>query len=161
MHSYPSVTYDDLFNVTYGYYLTTWAFLLFLLHSIIHPYVDLLFLSTTVFIVGTFIFFINPGICKVNLYKEKGKEREYQPSKQLASGWVLLVHTMFHVLPFILIVLMYRKYYRTRKFSSCTVVSICIILLYLSLVNINNIYDISDIAIATYFAISVCVYSII
>ena len=128
------------------FFFTFWSLLLVIAAPLIYKNVDLLFLSMYVCIVGTGIFFVNPGYVKT--FTCDGKKMVF-----LGGFDKAVLNTLFHVVPFIFIFVRYGDYYLKNKYSHATAMACLLILTYVITVAWENVYDLKPVWSIVYFVV--------
>jgi hypothetical protein len=138
IRSFPEMTCD----VSMCRYLTTWSFIIVLFSPWVYEYIDLLFLTLLTFIAGSGLFYVNPGIAKIPLQCQTPANDGPFVNRMLIlnSADKHIIHILFHIVPLLIVLRFYYTYYKTRKFGTPTLISFIIVLFYLIIMNVENVY---------------------
>lgn len=115
-------------------FFTTWMIIFVIFHKYVYRHINLLYLSFITLVCGLYFSFINPR--RFVLYIDNVRY-EYNGIQKF-----IIVDLFFHILVFTYIYCMYSTYYRCvwdRKMF----LSLIILMLYLSLVNIKRTYGVN------------------
>jgi hypothetical protein len=129
-------------------FLTTWSFIAVMYSNILYKYIDLLFLTTSVLVTSTLIFFVHPRILRFPI----AKDRYYEPT--LAQK--IAYHIVFHVAPFAYIAYFYRNSDTVNV--NATANAILLIIIYMCSVNVERVYNIDASYVLLYTVISIIIY---
>lgn len=127
--------YKNINLINVWRYMTTWSFVLVLLHKWTFMYVNLLLLSGCVLVFAMYISYIQPGYIKYS----DGKEYKITGKAKYAMD------VMFHVSPFVFILYKYGRYYTNKAvaWSLPTSNAFLIILLYMIMFDPTQTYDVT------------------
>lgn len=140
--------------------MTFWMVILTLISPLVYKYIDLVFLSMLCLITATFIGYVYPGRFS---YIDNGTRKYIQDYKKH------IVHILFHVLPFLFILWKYYNTYNVKhakhaKHAKHTngevplVIAVSILILYISLMKPNEVYELDGIAFAWLFIATIAIY---
>lgn len=122
----------------YFLFMTFWILLFVIFHEITHKYIDLLFLTLLAFFVGLYLSFINPRYYQFQFALEK------KTVKVTIKGWTrfILVDVIIHTSMLVFIAINYRRFYMDmlNKDPKPFINAILILMLYLTIVDIDKIY---------------------
>lgn len=133
-------------------FFTTWTCLLAVLHQYTHGCINLLYLTFVTLVIGSYISFCNPGKFTVLVKK---KEVDYTGIRKL-----LIVDLLAHALVFLFIYWRYRDYYFSGTgHVDCTLaVAVLFTVLYILLINAENVYRTSFTELFLCFVVATCLY---
>lgn len=125
-------------------YFTVWNVLLVIFHKYTHRYVDLLFTTTIVLVVGWGSIHLNTRY----VYKEQ----------QLVAKdvGIIVLDMLMHVIPFIFVCVYYRKFYASQIIPACT--AIVILLVYVVWADVERLYSLSQWTLAFLFCVGFLFY---
>lgn len=115
------------------HFFTFWSLIFVLLHPFTNAFVDLKYLSFVVLLVGSYMSFIRPG--KFVMVKDDGQRIEY-------IGWRkwIWIDAIMHLGVFAFVHWIYWK----KPFDICTfLLAHILLLIYMSVVDVENVYGIS------------------
>ena len=135
------------------YFLTSWSILFVILHTFTHKYIDLLYMTFIILVIGSYISFVRP---KKFVYKIDNEEIVFKGLHKL-----IVVDIFAHLLPFLFIYYKYRTYYMTRDFPLYDPITILIILSYFVLIDTNALYGVDKYEIFLLFIVGTCLYSLL
>lgn len=126
-------------------YLTSINFILVLFSKYTHTYIDLLFLSLFVCIIGLYISHISPGYLLV-----------YSNNQiHVVTGYPkLLLDIVFHILPLIYVFAVYNNYYAVHSNVTSALI---LIFTYAVIIDIKIIYD-SNINVISALALAITIF---
>ena len=133
------------------YYYTTWNVILVCLHPWIHPYVNLLFSSFFVLVVGFFAVHLNHNFLKKDL-------NTITEDTYLRSFLLVAADVLFHVIPFIFILSKYKGYYSKKSNVYSIATSVLLIIIYMMLTDIKKVYNLTPLFITVLFIITYICY---
>lgn len=125
------------------YCLTIINFLLVLFAPYVYKYIDLMFLSSCVCVIGLYISYISPGYFNV----------PFEDNIRVTGITKIIIDFVFHVMPLIYVYIFYRDYYlKNLNINS----AIILVVLYAIFVDIEAIYN-TNIEIVTILFLSIIV----
>ena len=142
---------------SYARYLTVWAFWIMILVLIYPPlsnYINVLFLSIFVFITAMIMSYISPG------YFKYGVTKDFAIHLVGPAKW--FIDITYHVLPLLIILCFFLSHYRKpqNQYGISLAITMLIMLLYITMFNPNNVYDVSDSTIVTSFILTCLLYHV-
>lgn len=135
-------------------YLTFWMVIIVFFHKLFFKYINLLFFTLFVLISSTYIYFFetpqNPIMFKIFGY----------PIKIMDLKTKIIIHLLFHILPFLFILFNYHDYYKSLFDISLLNITVFIII-YSILINYAKIYFTTFNIFLIYYLLSFIFYFII
>lgn len=124
-------------------YFTVWNVALIVgcaVSAKIHQSIDLLLTSTVILLISTYLLYVRPGYFRMVV---SWGEDDGQESYIIVSGRMgLLLHVVFHVVPFFLVALVYGRYYMRKGVGTHTLAAVLLFLFYVKLVRFEEVYAI-------------------
>lgn len=127
------------YSSNFWFYFTHLALVLVIFHQYTYRYINLINLNLYIFIVSTFIFYVDPGyvatpiIMSTNLHE----------SMIMSSLYKHVTYFIFHVIPFIFVLYTYKEYYFTQcPFDSSYIASLLLIFTYAFLIDVVYVYHV-------------------
>lgn len=133
-------------------FFTTWCVLLVALHKNLYKNINLLYISFVTCVIGTYF----------SLYNPKYFEFEWKNKTYIVDGWKkFFLADLTHIIPFLIIYCIYYKYYKTSKSILQNIHAFLILIIYLSLYNVQKVYNVSFWEVLIVFSIATLLYNLI
>lgn len=142
---------QTLLTITHLRYLTLISMILCVAHRYTHPYVNLYYLTLVVFIIGSYLFWIQPRTLVVPLADS---------NNLVLQGNVLkAVDIAFHILPFLFVSTCYASYYlKKHKYDHSFVMALLLVTFYAFAFNPEKLYGLPMELFVHLFTITTIVY---
>lgn len=138
--------------VSFFLFLTVWTWLAMIFHRQLYRHIDLLYLSTIVMFIGLYLAHINPK------YYILSTDNNQTHDIILNDKLSLVVADIIHILPFLIFMVLYGKYYALSIGNIPLIRTSCIITIYIILFEPSKVYHVRTIELLTLGVIAFIIY---
>lgn len=134
-------------------FLTTWCLLLLLVHSYVYMYIDILLVSTIVFVAGYYISHVHPRRFTL----------KYTKDTIVVDGWFkTLTADVLHMFVFVWALFWYGRYYvHNPHILQTSIGAVSLLTIYYITNNPSKLYGVSEREVVMLFATTVVCYMLI
>lgn len=134
-------------------FLTTWCLLLIISHRYLYKYIDILLVSTVVFVAGSYVSYVNP----------KKFTLKYEKDTVIVEGlFKNLTVDMIHIFVFSWSLIWYGKYYlQNPNKLQTTIGAIALLTAYYFVFNPSKVYEITEKEVAILISTTVGCYLLV
>lgn len=139
-------------------YLTIWTIVLVVFHKWTHKYINLLFLTSTVFIFAAYISYVRPGYFKYNPIGD-----DDATVYRITGTAKIVLDIVAHVLPLLFVMWRYLPYYTQHDvvYSFATSNAFLVLLIYLVAFDAREVYDAHGPSTVVLTVMCLCAYIIL
>ena len=123
-------------------FLTIWNVFLVIAHRWTHPYIDLLLTSTVILFASTYLLYVSPGYFRLVVDWGSAAEGSTAAKPRVIASTSLLLHVLFHLVPFLFILFRYGSYYAKRPPGAHTLVALSLFSAYMTCFKFEEVYDV-------------------
>lgn len=130
-------------------FFTTWCVIIVAFHEVLHKYIEVLFLTAIVFLIGSYVSHVKPKYFILKLTNQT----------IYIEGFSKLLIDLIHVSLFVFAIRYYGRYYlQCKKHWLPLTNTVMLLWLYLLLVRPDEIYDIDESDFVILFVIAITLY---